>query len=402
MRKKSILAKIPAFMVSSSAALLLLAGHTMAADDLVERMLRAAEQAQQEHIEKMKKATQGQSEQQPASQPRRRQAPSPQASPQQSQQPTSEPQAAPAQTPASSAIGQAAAPGDCCTPEATAAIAKNIGKYDVLGIKLGMPAKEAAAILKTRGFQFKPETIKYDVLPDPLTYGVYAINEVLVRKSGVQPGAEKLYVTLTMPPNPQVVSKVNRFIMFTKETAPAQQALIGDLVKKYGPVSFATPPASLSAPGVQDLYWVDDAQGNRLEDQANHEGNENELLNICRGKSTFSSAQGSGEYSNTPGGGHEIQAQPREVKSGLEQGYAALFGTWVELCGTHNIIHARLYAAGSLGISAPGVVGALTVVIGNGPLHRSATETSHKYLMEAAKMREMKEKEGAKKNRPAL
>lgn len=402
MRKKSIRAKLPAFMVSSSAALLLLAGHTMAADDLVERMLRAAEQAEQEHIDKMKKATQGQSEQPQPSQPRRRQAPPPQPSPQQSQQQAPEPQAAPAQTPASSAVGQAAAPGDCCTPEATAAIAKNVGKHDILGIKLGMPAKEAAAILKARGFQFKPETIKYDVLPDPLTYGVYAINEVLVRKSGVQPGAEKLYVTLTMPPNPQVVSKVNRFIMFTKETAPTQQALAGDLVNKYGPISFATPPTHLNAVGVQDLYWVNDAQGNRLEDQANHEGNENELLVNCRGKSTFSSAQGPGEYSNTPGGGHEIQAQPREVKSGLEQGYAALFGPWAELCGTHNIIHARLYYAQPIGISAPGVVGALTIVIGNGPLHRSATETSHKYLMEAAKMREMKEKEGAKKNRPAL
>ena len=43
-------------------------------------------------------------------------------------------------------------PGGCCTPEATAAIAKKVGKYDVLGIKLGMPAKEAAAILKSRGF----------------------------------------------------------------------------------------------------------------------------------------------------------------------------------------------------------------------------------------------------------
>jgi hypothetical protein len=401
MRNKSILAKLPAFMAVGSVGLLLLAGRTMAADDFLEKMLRAAEQAEQEQIEKMKKATQGQSEQPQPSQPRRRQAPPPQASPQQSQQPTPDPQAAPAQIPASSAVGQAAAPGDCCTPEATAAIAKKVGKHDVLGIKLGMPAKEAAAALQGRGMQLKPETIKYDVLPAPLTYGLYAVNQILVRNSGVQPGAEKVYLTLTMPPNEQVVTKINRFIMFTKETAPAQQALIGDLVKKYGPVSFATPPASLSAPGVQDLYWVDDAQGNRLNDQTNREGNESELLNQCRGKATFSSA--SQEGSVTPAGGHEIQAEPIAVKTGLEQGYTALVGAYFgEQCATHNIIHARLYAAGSLGISAPGVVGALTVVIGNGPLHRSATEASHKYLMEAAKMRELKEKEGAQKNKPAL
>ena len=393
MRNESILAKLPALMAVGSAGLLLLAGRTMAADDFLEKMLRAAEQAEQEHIEKMKKATQEQSEQPQSSQPRRRQAPSPQPSPQQSASP---------QTPAPSAVDQANAPGDCCTPEATAAIAKNVGKHDVLGIKLGMPAKEAAAVLQGRGMQLKPETIKYDVLPAPLTYGLYAVNQQLVRNSGVTPGAEKIYLTLTMPPNEQVVSKINRFIMFTKETAPTQQALAGDLVKKYGPISYETAPATLNSVGVRDLYWVDDAQGNRLKDQTNREGNESELLNICRGKSTFNSAQGSGEYSNTPAGGHEIQAEPRAVKTGLEQGYAALFGTWVDLCGSHNIIHARLYYAQPIGISAPGVVGALTVVIGNGPLHRSATETSHKYLMEAAKMREIKEKEGAQKNKPAL
>ena len=382
-------------------ALTLLADRAMAADDFLEKMLQAGEQAEQEHIDKMKKATQGQSEQPQPSQPRRRQAPPPPPSPQQSQQPTAEPQAAPAQTSAPGAAGQANAPGDCCTPQATAAIAKNVGKHDVLGIKLGMPAKEAVAVLQARGMQLKPETIKYDVLQAPLTYGLYAVNQVLVRNSGVPPGAEKIYLTLTMPPNEPVVSKINRFIMFTKETAPAQQALIGDLVKKYGPVSFATPPTHLNAPGVQDLYWVDDAQGNRLNDQTNREGNESELLNQCRGKATFRSAAQEGSV--TPAGGHEIQTDPGTVKHGLEEGYAALVGNYYgEQCATHNIIHARLYSAGSLGISAPGIVGALTVVIGNGPLHRSATEASHTYLMEAAKRRDIKEKEGAQKNKPAL
>ncbi len=264
-----------------------------------------------------------------------------------------------------------------------------------------MPAKEAAAILKSRGMQFKPETLKYDVLPDPLIYGVYAINEVLVRKSGVQPGAEKIYVALTMPPNPQVVTKINRFILFTKDTAPSQQALIADLEKKYGPISHANAATNLNAPAVQDLYCVDDAQGNRLKDQTNNEGYENELLNQCRGKATFSSSAYEGATS--PGMGHEIQIDSGQVKKRLEEGYMAVVGAYLgEQCASHNIIHVRLYSAGSLGISAPGIVGALTVVIGNGPLHRSATDASHIYLMEAAKRRDIKEKEGAQKNRPAL
>jgi hypothetical protein len=376
---------------------MLLVGRTMAADDLIDKMFKAADQAAQEQMDKMNKAGEAQSQQPQSSQPQRRQVPTQQQSP----QPTAEPQASSPQTPAPNAGAPVDATGGCCTPEATTAIAKRVGKYDVLGIKLGMPAKEAAAILKTRGFQFKPETIKYDVLPDPLIYGVYAINEVLVRKSGVQPGAEKIYVALTMPPNPQVVTKVNRFILFTKDTAPSQQALIADLEKKYGPISHANDATNLNAPGVQDLYWVDDAQGNRLKDQTNNQGYENELLNQCRGKATFSSSAYEG--ATAPGMGHEIQINAGEVKKGLEEGYMAVVGAYLgEQCASHNIIHARLYSAGSLGISAPGIVGALTVVIGNGPLHRSATDASHTFLMEAAKRRENQEKAGAQKNNPAL
>ena len=374
-----------------------LVGRTMAADDLIDKMLKAADQAAQEQMDKMNKAGEAQSQQQQPSPPRRTQAPTQQQSP----QTTQVPQAASPQAPAPSPGAQADAPGGCCTPEATAAIAKQAGNYDVLGIKLGMPAKEAAGILKARGFQFKPETIKYDVLPDPLIYGVYGINEVLVKKSGVQPGAEKIYVALTMPPNPQVVTKVNRFILFTKDTAPSQQALIADLEKKYGPISHANAATNLNAMGVQDLYWVDDARGNRLKDQTNNEGWENELLNQCKGKSTFSSSAYEG--ANSPGMGHEIQIDSGQVKKGLEEGYMAVVGAYLgEQCASHNIIHVRLYSAQSIGVSAPGVVGAMTVVIGSGPLHRSATDASHQYLMQAAKRRENQEKAGAQKNRPAL
>jgi hypothetical protein len=91
------------------------------------------------------------------------------------------------------------------------------------------------------------------------------------------------------------------------------------------------------------------------------------------------------------------------VKKGLEEDYMALVGAYLgDECASHNIIHARLSSARPIGVSAPGVVGALTVVIGNGLLHRSATDASHKFLMEAAKRRENQEKAGAQKNRPAL
>ncbi len=50
------------FLVGGLGALLLLAGRAMAADDLVEKMLRAADQAAQEQMEKMKKAGDEQSQ----------------------------------------------------------------------------------------------------------------------------------------------------------------------------------------------------------------------------------------------------------------------------------------------------------------------------------------------------
>ncbi|HKN88391.1 MAG TPA: hypothetical protein VJV04_16110 [Nitrospiraceae bacterium] len=284
------------------------------------------------------------------------------------------------------------------TPEATAMIAKTAGKYDVLGIKLGMPAKEAAAILQSRGLQFKPETVKYNMLPNPLTYGLYALNPLLARNNGMQPGAEKLYLMLTMPPNEQLVSKINRFLMFTKETAPTQQVLAADLIKKYGPVSFDSAPGDLYRAGVRDMFWADDAQGNRLKDQVNASGGTSEMLNNCRNKVMFTS--GSGEYANTPAS--DIQADPTIVKLRLEQGYAAPLGSVADMCAAHTIVHARLFYGYPIGISSPDVVGALVVAIGNGPLDRSATDATHKYLVQAAKTRDLKEKEGAQKNRPAL
>jgi hypothetical protein len=355
------------------------------ADDFFDTLKKANEKLQQ---------LQGQSPQTP---------PSPQATPAAAPQDASQPTGSQDGGNVLEVAANAASPAENSgTPEATAAIAKSVGKYDVMGIKLGMPVKEAVAILQARSLQFKPETVKYDVLPNPLTYGLYAVNQVLSRNSGLPPGAEKVYLMLTMPPNEQMVSKINRFLMFTKETAPTQQVLAGELVKKYGPVSFDSAPGDLYRAGVRDMFWVDDAQGTRLKDQVNASGGTSDMINNCRGKVTFSSAQGSGENQNTPVAAHEIQADPVSVKIGLEQGYAAPPRMGLAVCGVHTIIHARLFYGYPIGISSPDVVGALLVVVGSGPLDRSATDATHTYLMQAAKMREIKEKEGAQKNRPAL
>src|SRR5258708_8834470 len=60
--------------------------------------------------------------------------------------------------------------------QTAAASAATADKYDIVGIKVGMTIQEALAALKAHSpnFRLKPETIKYDVVPNPMTYGIWA------------------------------------------------------------------------------------------------------------------------------------------------------------------------------------------------------------------------------------
>ena len=368
MRKVSIRDSLVLMLIT--AVLIGTSPETFAADDFLDKLKSATEKLQQ---------LQEQQKQVPQTAPRP-------ASPQSTRDP------APAESGTADFTGKPAYEEDSGTAEATAKIAKSVGKYDVVGIKLGMPAKEAAAVLQARGLQFKPETIKYAMLPNPFTYGLYAVNQVVLRNSGLPPNAEKISVSLAMPPNEAMVSKITRFLMFSKETAPTQQVLAADLVKKYGPVSHDAGPGALNPGGVRDMLWIDDPQGNRLKTISQQD------LGNCRAQSTFQ--PGKEPFGTIPAASF-IETDASHVRALLERGY---YGSAINnpLCGDFAIVHARLFYAYPLGISSPDVVGGLLVVIGSRTLDRSATEATHKYLMEAAKAREIKEKEGAQKNRPAL
>ncbi len=206
-------------------------------------------------------------------------------------------QQAPAQTKSRAAVSPTQAelsgatlddPSDPDPNLGTAKVAVSVGKYDVIGIKLGMPAKDAMAILKAHGqYQTSPETIKYDFLPAPLVYGVLAANAIVLRGEGM-PNSEKLYLLLTMPPNQPKIAKVSRFLMFSKDTAPTSESLVADLNKKYGTPSYDSGQKDLYASGYRELYWVDDAQGHRLLNQGQSAGGYSDQINNCRSVSTFS------------------------------------------------------------------------------------------------------------------
>jgi hypothetical protein len=292
---------------------------------------------------------------------------------------------------------QGAALADPSDPDpnlGTAKVAVSAGKYDVIGIKLGMPAKDAMTILKAHGqYQTSPETIKYDFLPAPLVYGVLAANAVVVRGQGL-PNSEKLYLLLTMPPNEPKVAKVSRFLMFSKDTAPTSESLVANLNKKYGTPSYDSGQKDLYASGYRELYWVDDAQGHRLLNQVGGGGAYTDQINNCRSISTFSAPNAA----NVDSG---VQVDPVRIKQALEQGYTTQYPQMYN-CANLTIIYARILYGYPIGVAAHDVAGGLIVVVGSAPLDHTAADATREYLVQAAKSRDLAQKQKAQSNKPVL
>ena len=274
--------------------------------------------------------------------------------------------------------------------------AASASKYDILGIRLGMSAKEAAAILHARGMQLAPDTIKYDFLPGPLTYGVEARNPQMLRTNGSQPGGEKIYLMLSMPPNQQTVSKISRFMMFTKETAPTADGLVADLVKKYGTPSYDSHPADLYYTGYRMVVWIDDAQGHRLLNEVGSDGRSYSVrLSNCIGTPSFGAPALSITADTT------IEPDSTIEKIRLEKGYAETV-TGRPDCANLTIVSAKIMYGYPIGVTARDVAGGLVVVIGSGPVDRVETDATHNFLMQAATQRDARQKQAAQKNKPAL
>jgi hypothetical protein len=301
---------------------------------------------------------------------------------------------------------QSAAAESSGTAQATAKLAASAPHYDVVGFKLGMSGKEAAAALKAHGkLQIKPETVKYDVLPWPLMYGVFAGSQELLRGGPpIIPNTEKIYLMLTMQPNPQLVSRISRYVTFSKETAPTQEVLAAELIKKYGAVSFDQGPDWFRSAGHRAMVWVDDPQGNRVKGMKSIQ----EIVHTKNGDSTIQNCMYTASTFSQPGAvqpnaisANDIQADLYAMKSRLEKGYD-LGEQGSKTCPDYTIIHARLFRAAELGVSSNEVVGVLLVNIGSQPLDRSATDATHDLLVRADKARKAKEKGAAQKNKPAL
>ena len=276
-------------------------------------------------------------------------------------------------------------------PLVTSNVAASSGKYDILGIKLGMSSHEASNILKahTPPLQFRPDTIKYEVLPQPLMYGVYAATLSALQNLRPPPSGDRIYLMFTMPPSQQTVSSVTRLVTFSKETAPTIDNLVAELTKKYGTPSYDSHPADLFTSGFRDIFWVDDPQGNRLQNL-----DRNGFVRSCMDLTTFNSKH---LYDSNIG---DIHVEPVMVKNRLEHGFDTENGS--KTCGDHTIVHAHLYYTWVIGFRSSDLVGAFAVAIGSVPLDRGATESTHNFLVKATEAYAANRKKAAQKNKPVL
>jgi hypothetical protein len=195
-----------------------------AAQGILDRLKQAARDAQQKKQQEQPQAQQ-QGQQQGAPRPATTQDPATAAG--------APPQAAPA--------------ADIGTPEATAKIAADAGYLDVLGIKLGMPVKEALDVLKTDNPQFSKVDLQY-LHRDGNANNHDPNNEWLVRINAVKDSGgnygDTLFIKLTLPPNPQLVYRVTRQVSFPPDARPALETLLAGLRQKYGPESLLENPAN--------------------------------------------------------------------------------------------------------------------------------------------------------------
>lgn len=264
-------------------------------------------------------------------------------------------------------------PPNTGTPEQTAKLAAAAGKYDIAGMKLGTPLKEAMQALKAHNpkLQMKKDTIKYDVLGGELLYGLTFMSP-----------EERFIFSLTMPPNPIVVSKLARTLIFTKETAPTQQVIVEGLIKKYGQPSYDNGPNQLNDANLRIINWLDDADGSRMKDE--------------NGTTCISSQSFTGMPERTA---EAAQMLPSGVAMLLESRFAVGQG---DVCQTRRMVQARLKRCCQNALAAPDLVGGLAVLMGDGPLEVQAFGATHELLVNAVKAKDAREKEGAQKNRPKL
>lgn len=190
-------------------------------------------------VQQVKQATQHQSPQQQSNQP---------------QAPQSEPTSAntlSSADPTNASMSYSA----CCTPEAMKKYAKQASVHDIVGIRLGMSPKEAFAAIRASNPKLRIEVLKswmqvpgipesrYPKIPHyVLAHTVGTVTDAYQLPDGRQlngfyradTGSDVIQIEFTTPPNPPLVAKIVRTVMFPQGHPVYASKLLTALREKYG------------------------------------------------------------------------------------------------------------------------------------------------------------------------
>ena len=331
-------------------------------DDLFDKLKKAAERAAQQRKQQQQQPQTGQQ-----GQPRTQQ----QSPAQQRSQPQQPPRYKPGGgTPLLPNEKPQPSP-DFGTPEGTAKIAAKAGFLDVVGIKLGMPAKEAVDALKAynAGFKPTPNTLyEYEALP-----GVVMTPELVAPNPAGPTASAGDYFNLfiTYAPNEALLWGIVRNLGFGRENdRPTVENTLAGLRKKYG-------PESTRQPGSERLIWIYDAQGQQVMG-----AKADDIYSKCSQTWAVSSGGESGG-GNRPNANHQLSNSifDQQLKQGYYYGTGG-YGSPGGMCHAHSVLDVYYLHATPAG-STPDLMTSMTMGAFNRQLEGSGITASHTHLMGA-------------------
>jgi hypothetical protein len=240
---------------------------------------------------------------------------------------------------------------------------------DIVGIKLGMTTREAAAALRADNprLMLRPTTRTLEGFAQPLLFSIVGQETTTSGPdSTITRAGEDVELLFTTPPGPEVVWGVKRIYTFATKEMPDLQITLDALRKKYGQ---ETVPASPDGRDMtKNMVWVYDAEGKPM-------GPGGAPLNVlCAPR--FMAHFGNGD----------VQTM-NEIQSG-QLGPAQ--------CQSIILINANVQGS-RLDQSNPQlVVRSLIVNISDGSRHRASTEATRATALAASKARENKDTEEIK------
>ena len=272
------------------------------------------------------------------------------------------------------------------TPEGTAKIAAKAGFLDLVGIKLGMPVKEAVDALKAHnaGFKPTPNTLyEYEALP-----GVLMTPE-LVAPNPAGPTAsagDYFNLFLTYAPNEVFLWGIVRNLGFGREDSrPTVDNTLAGLRRKYG-------PESTRQPGGERLIWIYDAQGQQVTG-----AKANDIYSKCSQTWAVNSGGESGG-GNRPNAHHQLSNSifDQQLKQGYYYGTSG-YGSPGGMCHAHSVLDVYYLHATPAGSTAD-LMTSMTMGVFNRQLEGSGVTASHTNLMDAvAKLNEKRGEEESKR-----